>query len=218
MLVSDRRPFLVGSTTHHFSDSARHVLVPFLFSRCLLVALALLLGFLLRDQPVLDHPYPFRGDVFMGPLSDSWDSPWYESIAKSGYSTSPDVSRMQNYAFFPLYPLLMRVVGDVTGLGGLNGGYAIAGFLLSNVSFFFALVLLYELTREVWGDSALASRAVWLLAAWPWSYIFSMTYTESLFLALSLAALLAAYKLREGPHLPGVLLFEKDVVHQQVSC
>src|SRR5664280_1426927 len=40
-----------------------------------------------------------------------WDSGWYLSIAESGYELPPSVRHQNtNHAFFPLYPLLMRLV------------------------------------------------------------------------------------------------------------
>src|SRR3989339_1023551 len=41
-----------------------------------------------------------------------WDSDWYGSIVRHGYSLRPDLQ--SNVTFFPLYPLLWKFVALVT--------------------------------------------------------------------------------------------------------
>jgi hypothetical protein len=88
-------------------------------------------------------------------------------------------------AFFPLYPLLLKLAG-ATGLPVVG-----AGVVLSNLFFLAALVAFHELSSELF-DSQLARRATILLAVFPTTYVCSMAYPESLVLvAVSLAALYA---------------------------
>lgn len=108
-----------------------------------------------------------------------WDSGWYGSIAEEGY-IEPGAIRegvMRNTAFLPLYPLLMRALAPVIG------SPALAGLLISNLSFLIALVLLWALI-EFKFDRAVATRTIVLVAFNPYSLFFSSVYTESLFLAL----------------------------------
>ena len=112
-----------------------------------------------------------------------WDGGWYQQIAAEGYAD-------QNAAaFFPLYPFL---IGALSRL--LHIPVDIAGVLLSNALFLGALFLLHRLVRRSY-DRSVADRASWLLALCPVSFFFSAVYTESLFLALMLASIVAA---REG--------------------
>jgi hypothetical protein len=180
------------------------VLVPFVVSRGLVLFAALLLEALTLGGML--PRYGFVGTAPLGVLSSTYDAQWHEAIASGGYSTSGDTGVSQNYAFFPLYAFAMRVVGDVTGLGRLEGGYAVVGVLLSHVFFLAALALLYRLTLAIWGDAGLASRSVWALAALPWAFVFSMAYTESLFLFLLLAVVWVAWGEREVPRPAYVLL------------
>ena len=180
------------------------VLVPFVVSRGVVLFAALLLEVLTLGGML--PRYGFVGTAPLGVLSSTYDAQWHEGIASGGYSTSGDTGVSQNYAFFPLYAFAMRVVGDVTGLGRLDGGYAVVGVLLSHALFLAALALLYRLTLAVWGDARLASRSVWALAALPWAFVFSMTYTESLFLFLLLAVVWVAWGEREAPRPAYVLL------------
>jgi hypothetical protein len=181
----------------------RPVLAPFLFSRLLVLMMALFLEWLLATGRAIKYDY--IGDAPLATLSMTFDGNWYAGIASSGYSASPDVATAQNYAFFPLYPFLMRLAGDLAGLGGSTGGYAVTGLVLSHLFFLGALALLYRLTLLGWADPAFATRTVWAISALPWAYVFSMTYTESLFLLLAVGAVLVAYRGRSKPG-PGVAL------------
>jgi hypothetical protein len=115
----------------------------------------------------------------------AWDGRWYRIVAMSGYLLVP--GRQSDPAFFPLYPILLRA-GH-----GLGLGYSTAGLLIANVSFLVALVVFYRLSRELLDDD-LARRATIYLALFPFGYVFSMVYPESLVLALVAAAFLAAYR------------------------
>jgi hypothetical protein len=119
----------------------------------------------------------------LGASALRWDSIWYLRIAEHGYSTAAST------AFFPLYPLLLRAVGTVTG------SYVAAGVLISWSAFAAALVLLRRLSEaELGGEAALAT--VVLLAFAPLSLFFTAIYTEALFLALAVASAYAARRER----------------------
>jgi hypothetical protein len=107
-------------------------------------------------------------------------------IATRGYSAEPvPPSGEANYAFFPLYPLLMRSVA------WLLGDLFVAGLVVSNVALIVASVLLYRLVETEAGRGA-AEQAVKYLFLMPTGFVFSGVLTESLFLALSVAAFRAA--------------------------
>jgi hypothetical protein len=141
------------------------------------------------DPNSLSGSFGRVGNVLMAPAI-RWDSIWYVQIAHSGYSNSHDP------AFFPLYPLLIRVVGWVVG------SLPVAGLLVSLVSLLAALEIVRRLTELELGIEA-AGAAVLLLAFSPMAVFFSAVYTESLFLALSAGMFLAAR--RERWWLAGVL-------------
>lgn len=175
------------------------VWLPFVVSRCLVLGVGIVLQWLLDTGRTYKNA--FIGNAPLAPLSATFDANWYGSIATGGYSVSANISVPQNYHFFPLYPLLMRVAGDLTGLGKISGGYYVAGVVLSHIFFLAALVVLYALTTRVWHDPAIAGRTVWLMCALPWANVFSMTYTESVFLMLAAGAILVAYNTRLQPDL-----------------
>jgi hypothetical protein len=105
------------------------------------------------------------------------DAVWYLRLADEGWSTD-DASA----AFFPLYPLTVRVVG-----WALPGDDLLAALLVSNLAFLGALLALFALTGEAFGDRV-ARRAIVVAAIFPTSFFFLAPYTESLFLLLSILA------------------------------
>lgn len=112
-----------------------------------------------------------------------WDSRWYMDIAQNGYSTAsklPDFPDQTNFPFFPLYPLLMRLLGNLLG-----GHYFWAGLIISNVCLLLSCYVLYQLVKMQWGTK-LALRSVKYLFLFPVSFIFSGVFTEALYLLLSL--------------------------------
>lgn len=126
-------------------------------------------------------------------LSTRNDAGWYHSIVVHGYEVRPfDTERQANWAFFPLHPLLWRAAVAVFGDGPL------AALLCAHVALFVALALLYLLVRDSGRDAASAERAVFALALFPVSYFLSFPWSESLFLALTIATVLAAHRLGWG--------------------
>lgn len=109
------------------------------------------------------------------------DALWYLRIGSQGYATDDGSG-----AFFPLYPLLIRVVGVILGERWL-----LAAYLVSNVALVLALVLLYRLTAHEFSDS-MARKAVLYLCAFPTGFFLFAPYSESLFLALAIGTLYAA--------------------------
>jgi len=112
------------------------------------------------------------------------DSIWYTKIAMQGYARGDGST-----VFFPLYPLLMRLVGKVLG-----GNYLLGGIIVSNVAYFLALVYLYKLTQLEF-DSQVASRTVVYLSVFPTAFFLLGVYTESPFLMFAISAF---YYVRKG--------------------
>lgn len=106
------------------------------------------------------------------------DAHSYEKIATNGYNAL-------NAGFFPAYPLLVSL---------FHTEFYITGTIISNLLFLACLVLLFRLATSS-GLSVEESRAAVLyLTIFPVSYFFSMPFTESLFLCLTLGSVLAAKK------------------------
>ncbi|MFN2556594.1 MAG: mannosyltransferase family protein [Nitriliruptorales bacterium] len=118
----------------------------------------------------------------------SWDGAWYLTVTVFGYPSAlvnPQGTVAGAPAFFPLYPLAIRLVAWLTGLTVVP-----AAVLVANIGGAAAVVLLRELTRRV-VDAATADRTVVLFSFFPGAVVLSMAYAEGLTLSLCLACLLA---------------------------
>lgn len=128
----------------------------------------------------------FTGNMTLMDVLSQWDGQWYLRVAKEGYHWSgPDVQA--NVAFFPLYPLLAKV------LSLLTGNLELSFFIVSLVSFFIFLIFLYKIAQEHF-DKDTGFRTIWYLSIFPLSFVFSIFYTESLFMMLTAGAIYFAYK------------------------
>lgn len=118
-------------------------------------------------------------DSFM-PLWCHWDVNHYLNIARDGYVATGD-ERLR-LVFFPLYPLLMRLLAPVTG-----GDVFLAGTLISLLCAALSAALVYDLAyMHFGGHTASLSVAYFLLN--PMSVFLCCVYTEALFLCLTLGA------------------------------
>jgi len=111
---------------------------------------------------------------------DQWDFGYYQKIAEFGYE-----ERDGSLAFYPLFPWLLRLVAYTTG------SYLAAGLIVSGIASVAAAILLRRLVQLDY-DSGVALRSVLFFLIFPTAYFLQVGYSESLFLALALASVLAA--------------------------
>ena len=175
-----------------FLGDVRRVVVLLLASRAVLAIVGV--GSRALLQPLRTEPYPwnYSKSVWLA-IWGVWDSGWYLDIAQHGYSSAlrqdPAILNQANFAFFPLYPLLMRL------LAPLVGGPFVAGLVVSNVCLLVACLVLMRLVALDHGPDV-ARRAVKYLVLFPTAFILSGAFSESLFLALSVSAFLLVRKER----------------------
>ncbi|WP_456846053.1 hypothetical protein [Cellulomonas sp. P5_C6] len=124
--------------------------------------------------------------VLQGPSwLDGWfqgDSGWYYGIATDGYFFTP--GSQSSIAFFPVYPLGVRGLGDVLGDVQLAG--SVLGMLAG-----LAAVLLFA--RWVWARLPRRSAvlAIAVLMLYPYSFfLYGAMYADSLFLLCAIGAFL----------------------------
>lgn len=140
-------------------------------------------------------------------LHGRWDAGWYASIAVNGYVWNADTPGVQqNVAFFPAFPIVVRLamratepivnaIGAPDAFGREPGVRAEnIGCIISILCFFGALLLLGRIAELEIGR-ALSNRAIVLAGVAPFSFFFSAAYTESLLL---LSVLGAFHFLRHG--------------------
>ncbi|XP_074601191.1 phosphatidylinositol glycan anchor biosynthesis class V [Brevipalpus obovatus] len=122
-----------------------------------------------------------------------WDSQYFLSIAKDGYYSERLI------VFFPLYPLLTRYLEKII-FNRVKDGFAslvISSILLNHTLFLISSILLFKLSMRIFHNSPVNSRiqkaleAVQYFCFNPASIFFSACYSESLFMTLTLAALLS---------------------------
>lgn len=122
-------------------------------------------------------------------LGYSWDSVWYLGLAVHGYGRTQMWAGtgliQSDYAFFPLYPLLVRMAG----------GTPWAGLLVAWTAAAVAAVGVYRVGELVLGRRV----GVLLVALWaatPHSVVLTLAYTEPLLAALAAWALYAVLRRR----------------------
>lgn len=99
-----------------------------------------------------------------------WDGGHFYNIAKFGYFGPNE------YAFFPLFPLLIKLISFV-----FFGNLLLAGFLISNVAFLAFMYVFHALVRNRY-DYKTANNALITLVTFPTAYFTVAYYSESLFL------------------------------------
>ncbi len=120
----------------------------------------------------------------------SWDAYWYEKIARGGYEYIND-GEYHSVAFFPLFPLIIRVIMEL----GLS--FESAGFWFCNLAFLASFFVIYQWV-ELRKNRNLARWTIALLAWLPHSFYGTVIYTESLFLLLTTGAFLSFEQRRYG--------------------
>lgn len=168
--------------------SVRDVAVAMLITRPAAFAAAFMVNILFPPRAYRGFTLPFDHAKWFE-IFAAWDSGWYFEIAKNGYRYNPD--GQSTIAFFPLYPMAMRAVAFL--FGGSDRALWISGLLISWVAFICALIVLHRFTTRLFGDREAGRRAVLYLAVFPFSFFFSRVYTESLFLLVSIVAVVSAY-------------------------
>jgi hypothetical protein len=171
-------------TSPRLREGFRDVVVAFFLARLLLLGVSAVGGGLLPvpdGQPPPDSGYPAPlltpGWHMLATATERQDALWFFRIAEDGYRAEDNSA-----AFFPLYPLVVRTVTLLPGIGPLG-----AGLLVSNGAFFMALLVLHALTRlEL--PAGYARPTVLFAAVFPTSFFFLAPYTESTFFLLSILA------------------------------
>jgi hypothetical protein len=147
---------------------------------------ALSMGFVpdLVQSAGLDREYLLRYRAIEGLCR--WDCGFFQDLANHGY-------RHEGYTnFFPLYPLLVRVLHEVTGLH-----IDLCLVLVPNLAALGGLLVLYRLVMFLEDESA-AKWTLLLFISFPFAFFQAMAYPESL---MVLFTALAVYLALRGRHI-----------------
>jgi hypothetical protein len=116
-------------------------------------------------------------------MTKYWDGSFYEAIAAHGYA------RVVDDRWFPGYPMMMDVIAWIIGV-------AAAGVVVTLVAGFVAAAGLMRLGMLLTGDRRVSLLIVALWGVAPGALVLSMTYSEALFSALAVWALVAIFERR----------------------
>jgi len=162
------------------------LIVAYLASRLLSTAMLALAWWLFPDAEWA-HAYFATGHGFLGFLN-TWDTRWYEQIALHGYPSHLPIDavgdvKYNTWAFFPVFPGIVRVIMTVTGLWFSVASMAVATLFGGAATITLHRVLLGQFTR---------TQALWgalLFAFGPMSFLLQLGYAESTFLFFLFLAL-----------------------------
>lgn len=128
----------------------------------------------------VEEIFPYRGVAANANVGlafwQRFDTNWYLKIAQRGYDVSDGST-----VYFPIYPLLIRLVSVFVGDG------MFAALLVSNLALIGALAFLYRLAEE-FSDAAGAQRTVVYTILFPTGFFLFAAYTEAVFLFFALGA------------------------------
>ncbi|MQY36516.1 hypothetical protein SRB17_45180 [Streptomyces sp. RB17] len=134
------------------------------------------------------------GRPFGKSLVHAWDSVWYLHIAEHGYGTQLRITGtgavQTDWAFFPLYPALIRAL---RGALPLTAGQA--GLLIAWGCAVLAVYGIHTIGHHLYGRTV-ATTVVALWAVLPQSVALTMAYTEPLFTACAAWSLYAVLRRR----------------------
>lgn len=161
------------------NDSLRFIFLVFIIWR---VSLFLILTAALLFVPL--HSPNFLGGGFERYLENPYLFAWanfdgehYLRIAQNGYQ---DLT----HSFFPVYPLFISLGSFLSNDIGI---LTVMGLLISNISFLFALFLLWKLIRLDYSEK-IARYSILSLVVFPTSFYFGSLYTGSLFFLILIAS------------------------------
>lgn len=116
----------------------------------------------------------------------NWDGQWYYSIVTRGYQYNPDIAKttMQNVAFLPGFPALVRIVHDITRLSYTYSGL-FTNFILTIGIIYIAYgvvnIFLQKYNKQSIGNPYISN--IWpamIVLCLPTSLFFAAYYSEAL--------------------------------------
>jgi hypothetical protein len=139
--------------------------------------LLLIIGVLSFRLLTFKASFPYIDETLISSNFPQWLWHWgnfdgvhYLTIASHGYNGLINNEQV----FFPLYPLLLKLLAIIIH------NYLLSGLIISNISVLAAAILLYKISKNIW--------SVIFLFSFPTAFYFGSVYNESLFLLLILLA------------------------------
>jgi hypothetical protein len=179
------------------------LLAGYVVARLVTTGLLALAWWLFPDGPWA-HAYFASEPGFLGFLN-SWDTRWYEQIVLHGYPGRLPIDAVgdvtyNTWAFFPVFPGIVKALMTVTGLGFDVVCIAVATLFggAATVALHRVLLVQFKRTQALWG-------AV-LFAFGPLSFLLQVGYAESTFLFFLFVAIWFMQKRRYLGMIPFALV------------
>lgn len=159
----------------------RKILNLFIVSRLVFLVFAILaIDLIPLEEGYLGRQH-YPDEPYLAWIWANFDGRHFADIVVSGY-------RDFNFAFFPLYPLLIRFL-DYHLL--IDPPYV--GIIISLICYFLSLMMVYKIIILDYKESV-ARLSIYLLAFFPLSFFYQAMYSDSLFILLSVTGFYFARK------------------------
>ena len=152
-------------------------------------------------EPFMNNQVAFDSEYYLAIAIGGYDNPYSPHRTPTGTVTGTpenpippesDFSKSiaLNYAFFPFYPLMIRIFSYPLLIFGLNtiATATLAGVIVSALGALAGMLALYDLTRDLLGEDG-ALRASFYLIIFPTGFFLTQVYTEGLFVGLAFGCL-----------------------------
>ena len=153
-------------------------------------------------EPFMNNQVAWDSEYYLAIAIGGYDDPRAPHLTPTGVSTSVvdhtvtqsgssfNQSISLSYAFFPFYPLMIRIFAFPLQILGMNpiATATLAGVMVSALGALLGMLALYDLTRDSLGDDG-ALRAVFYLLIFPTGFFLLQVYTEGLFVGLAFSCL-----------------------------
>ncbi len=153
----------------------------FISSRLIFLLLAIIASYLI---PLREGYLGSQFDAKVPYLAWVWanfDGRHFLSIVTEGY-------KQTNFAYFPLYPLLISLTGYIFPISHL-----LLGIFISVVFYFSAMLVIFKIIRLDY-EQKVANLSLLLLSFFPLSFFYHSVYTDSVFLFLTVSSFYFARK------------------------
>lgn len=135
---------------------------------------------------LINFRYPQKDPVTLQTAFKTWDAQHYLYLSEQGYKPNQESNR-----FYPLYPLLIRLLSPIFP-DSLS-----AGLFLSNLFSLLGIVYFYLFVKDYFKNkNRTAFSSVILLLIFPTGFYFSLVYSESLCFFLTILFFYFLYKNR----------------------
>ncbi len=153
-------------------------------------------------EPFMNDQVAWDSEYYLAIATGGYDNPRSPHLTPTGVSTTVVDHTVQqsgssfaqsislSYAFFPFYPLMIRIFAFPLQVFGMNviATATLAGVIVSAFGALLGMLALFDLTLDSLGEEG-ALRAAFYLIIFPTGFFLLQVYTEGLFVGLAFGCL-----------------------------